>query len=67
MSTCKITCSSLTSSRMSSIRLSRGSLYPPGSVVDEDGQRISEWRVGIDDIGEFLKLSSISQHRERSE
>lgn len=32
MSTCKITCSSLTSFRMSSIRLSRGSLYTPVRV-----------------------------------
>jgi CdiI N-terminal domain len=39
----------------------------PRSVVDEDGQRISEWRVSIDDIQEFLKLSSISQHPVRSE
>lgn len=39
----------------------------PRSVVDEDGQRISEWRVSIDDIEEFLKLSSISQHPGRSE
>jgi CdiI N-terminal domain len=39
----------------------------PRSVVDEDGQRISEWRVSIDDIQEFLKLSSISQHPGRSE
>jgi CdiI N-terminal domain len=29
----------------------------PRSVVDEDGQRISEWRVSIDDIGEFLERS----------
>jgi hypothetical protein len=27
----------------------------PRSVVDEDGMRISEWLVGIDDIGEFLE------------
>lgn len=27
----------------------------PRSVVSEDGQRISEWRVSIDDIGEFLR------------
>lgn len=38
----------------------------PRSVVDEDGQRISEWRVSIDDIDEFLKLSSITQHPGRS-
>lgn len=31
-STCKITCSSLTSSRMSSIRLSRGRLYAPAPL-----------------------------------
>ena len=27
------------------------------SVANEDGQRISEWQVGIDDIGEFLERS----------
>jgi len=31
------------------------SVYP--SVIDEDGQRISEWRVSIDDIGELLERS----------
>jgi hypothetical protein len=30
----------------------------PRSVVDEDGDRISEWRVSIDDIGEFLGSSA---------
>jgi hypothetical protein len=39
----------------------------PRSVVDEDGQRISEWRVSINDIEEFLKASSICQHPGRSE
>ncbi len=29
----------------------------PRSVVEGDGQRISEWRVSIDDIGEFLERS----------
>ncbi len=29
----------------------------PRSVLDEDGQRISEWRVSIDGIGEFLERS----------
>jgi hypothetical protein len=32
------------------------SVYPR-SVLDEDGQRISEWRISIDDIGEFLERS----------
>jgi CdiI N-terminal domain len=32
------------------------SVYPR-SVVDEDGQRISEWRVSLDHIGEFLERS----------
>jgi hypothetical protein len=32
------------------------SVYPR-SVVDEDGQRISEWRGSIDDIGELLEHS----------
>jgi hypothetical protein len=27
------------------------------SVLDEDGQRISEWRVRADDIGEFPERS----------
>jgi CdiI N-terminal domain len=33
----------------------------PRSVVNEDGERISEWRVSIDDIGEFLELGPIRQ------
>jgi hypothetical protein len=32
------------------------SVYPR-SVVNEDGQRISEWRVSVDSIGEFLERS----------
>jgi hypothetical protein len=32
------------------------SVYPR-SVVGEDGERISEWRVSVDDIGEFLERS----------
>lgn len=32
------------------------SVYPR-SVIDEDGQRISEWRVSMDDIGELLERS----------
>ncbi len=32
------------------------SVYPR-SVVNEDGQRISEWQISIDDIGEFLERS----------
>jgi hypothetical protein len=32
------------------------SVYPR-SVLGEDGQRISEWQVSIDDIGEFLERS----------
>jgi len=39
----------------------------PRSVVDEDDQRISEWRVSVNDIGEFLKTSSICQSPGRSE
>ena len=38
----------------------------PRSVVSEDGQRISEWRVSIDDIGEFLELGTTSQDPGRS-
>jgi hypothetical protein len=32
----------------------------PRSVVDEDGQLISEWRVSLDDIREFLESNSLS-------
>lgn len=32
----------------------------PRSVVNEDGQRISEWRVGLDDIKYFLDSGAFS-------
>lgn len=32
----------------------------PRSVVNEDGQRISEWRVGLDDIRYFLDSGKLS-------
>lgn len=32
----------------------------PRSVVDEDGQTISEWRVSLDDIREYLETRTTS-------
>lgn len=33
----------------------------PRSVIDEDGEAISEWRVSLDDVREFLESNSLSR------
>jgi hypothetical protein len=39
----------------------------PHSVVDEDGQKIQEWRVSLDDIREFYASAGQVQGRSRSD
>lgn len=34
----------------------------PRSIVNEDGQRISEWRVGLDDIRSFIDSDTLGSH-----